>query len=370
MKRRLVLAGALAALCLLGVGLALASRHARDTGTSSFVSSASVVSADPATRVLVVTMWRGSRSVEAYRGQKVTLRVGQTARIAYAGSHGRPVTLGEMRAGTPVEIAGTIDRSVSAPPRFSVAKIAARRLVWSDDFSGAAGAPPDPAWWYVDTGKGSNAGELEYYTARAKNVALDGRGHLAITALRETYGAAGSTQNYTSGKIESLGRFSTTYGSIQASIKLPAGLGLWPGFGGFGADIDKAGWPQCGEIDVMECIGRDPFTVFSTIHGPGTANPDGYGLTTSHQTSAPLSQGFHVYGLNWAPNLVQMTLDGVPYATYTPRSLSGGRRWVFNKPYFLVFVLAVGGVWDGAPDATTPFPATMLVDWVRVYSWR
>ncbi len=120
----------------------------------------------------------------------------------------------------------------------------------------------------------------------------------------------------------------------------------------------------------MECIGREPFTVFSTVHGPSTASSDGYGLTISHQTIAELSEGFHVYGLNWAPNFVQMTLDGVPYATYTPRSLSDGQRWVFNKPFFLILDLAVGGAWDGAPDATTPFPATMLVDWVRVYSWR
>jgi beta-glucanase (GH16 family) len=371
MNRRLLAVGALAVLCLLVVGLILAGHRGPATGTSSFAGSAGIVSVDPASRALVVALWSGSRSVEALRGQGVTLHVAETATIAQVRGEGRSLTLGALRPGTPVEIAGTIDRTVSAAPRFSVTRIIARKLVWSDEFNGPAGAAPDPGKWHADVGSGlvSNY-DLEYDTARASNVALDGRGHLAITAQRETYGGAGSTRDYTSGKIESLGRFSTTYGFIQARIKVPPGLGLWPAFGGFGNDIDTVGWPMCGEIDAMECIGREPFTVFSTVHGPSTASSDGYGLTISHQTIAELSEGFHVYGLNWAPNFVQMTLDGVPYATYTPRSLSDGQRWVFNKPFFLILDLAVGGAWDGAPDATTPFPATMLVDWVRVYSWR
>ena len=370
MNRRLIAVGALAALCLLAGGLVLAGHRGPVVGTSRFVCSAGIVSVHPAARALVVAVWSGSRSIEADRGQRVTLHVDETATIAQGRSHGRSVTLDELRPGAPVEIAGTIDRTVSAPVRFTATRIIARKLAWSDEFNGPAGAAPDPAKWHADAGSEliSNF-DLEYDTARARNVALDGHGRLAITAWRETYGGTGSTRNYTSGKIETLGRYSTTYGFVQASIKVPPGLGLWPAFGGFGADIDEVGWPRCGELDAMECIGREPFTVFSTVHGPSTASPDGFGLTISHQTTAKLSEGFHVYGMNWSPGFVQMTLDGVPYATYTPLSLSDGQRWVFDKPFFVILDLAVGGAWDGPPDATTPFPATMLVDWVRVYTW-
>jgi beta-glucanase (GH16 family) len=369
MKRRLVLVGALAAFCLLGGGLALANYHGKSvTGTTSFVCSASIVSVDPTTRALVVNMWSGSRSVEAYRGQKVTLQVDEMAKIVDALSHGRSSTLDEMRSGTPVEIAGTIDRTASAPPRFIATKIIAQKLVWSDEFNGPAGAAPDPTKWEIDGGGNARSHQREYYTASTRNVALDGQGHLAITALRETYSGGGYTRNYTSGKIDGQGKYSTTYGSIQASIKLPAGRGLWPAFWALGTDIDQVGYPKSGEIDIMENLGRAPCTVYGTIHGPTTASPQDYYLSTSHRTTVSLAQGFHVYGLNWSPNLVQMTLDGVPYATYRPSSLARGQQWVFNKPFFLILNLAVGGNWAGAPKATTQFPARMLVDWVHVYS--
>ncbi len=244
------------------------------------------------------------------------------------------------------------------------------RLIWSDEFSGPAGTRPDPQKWRIDTGgTGFGNRELEFYTARARNVALDGHGHLAITARREVYSGGGYTRHYTSGKIEGQGKFSVTYGSIQARIELPAGQGLWPAFWALGTDVDSVGWPQAGEIDVMENLGQRPFTAYGSIHGPSTCTPFVFGLTTAVKAPASLSRGFHVYGVNRSPDLVQLTLDGVPYATYTPSSLSPGEQWIFNKPFFLILNLAVGGTWPGAPNASTPFPARMLVDWVRVYSW-
>jgi beta-glucanase (GH16 family) len=119
----------------------------------------------------------------------------------------------------------------------------------------------------------------------------------------------------------------------------------------------------------MENLGQKPRAAYGSIHGPRTRTPFVFGLIRAVQAPASLSQGFHVYGVNRSPGLVQMTLDGVPYATYRPSSLPRGDRWVFNKPFFFILDLAVGGTWPGAPRATTPFPATMLVDWVRVYSW-
>ena len=244
-----------------------------------------------------------------------------------------------------------------------------RKLIWSDNFTGPAGAPPNPAKWQLVTwpgGKGDN--ELEYYTTRPSNVSLDGAGHLVITARRETYTGDGATRYYTSGRVQTEGLFQTKYGELEARIKLPAGQGLWPAFWALGSDFDRVGWPASGEIDVMEALGKDPFTVFGSIHGPSTAPLGRYGLTSYTHSRASLTAGFHVYGVTWSPSKIIFTLDGVPYATRTPASVRAGDRWVFNKPFYLLLNLAVGGHWPGPPNASTPFPANMLVDWVRVYS--
>ena len=243
-------------------------------------------------------------------------------------------------------------------------------LVWSDEFNGAPESPPDPAKWQMVTGaNGFGHNELQAYTARSGNVAADGLGNLAITARSETYGDDGCTRSFTSGKIETRGLFATTYGSIQARIRLPAGRGLWPALWAIGADIDQVGAPQCGEIDVMENFGQDPYTVWATIHGPTLpATPAGYFLFTSKRAATSLADDFHIYGVNWSPRCVQFTFDGAAYATYTPSSLSNSQQWVLDKPFYLLLNLAVGGDCPGAPDAATSFPAVMLVDWVRVYS--
>jgi beta-glucanase (GH16 family) len=244
------------------------------------------------------------------------------------------------------------------------------QLVWSDDFNGPAGSSPDPRKWSFDLG-GSGWGndELEYYTSRPSNASLDGQGQLAITARRETYsGSGGVTRDYTSARLQTKGLFATTYGRIEASIKLPEGRGLWPAFWAVGSDIENAGWPSSGEIDMMESLGNDPFTLYGSIHGPERGNPTGYGLTAPKRSAVSLASGFHVYGVDWSPGAVAFTFDGIPYAIRTPASLSAEQQWEFNKPFFLLLNLAVGGSWPGAPGASTQFPATMLVDWVRVYS--
>ena len=241
---------------------------------------------------------------------------------------------------------------------------------WSDEFNGPAGAGPNPGKWSFATGgEGWGNEELESYTSRPVNAELDGQGHLAITARAETYtGADGVTRSYTAARLQTKGLYAITYGRIEARIKLPAGRGLWPAFWALGNDIGSVGWPNSGEIDVMESLGNEPFTLYGSIHGPELGSPDGYGLTTPHRSSVSLASGFHVYGVEWSPGVIVFTFDGIPYATQTPASLSAGQQWVFNKPFFLLLNLAVGGSWPGAPDSSTSFPATMLVDWVRVYS--
>jgi beta-glucanase (GH16 family) len=243
------------------------------------------------------------------------------------------------------------------------------QLVWSDEFNGPAGASPDTTKWTFDRGGGGwGNNELEYYTSRPTNVALDGQGHLAITARREPYSGHGVTREYTSARLQTLGLFATTYGQIDARIKLPAGRGLWPAFWAVGSNVENIGWPNAGEIDIMESLGNEPFTLYGSIHGPELGAPTGYKFTTPHRSASSLAGGFHTYGIEWSPGAIVFTFEGIPYATRTPASLPSGGRWVFDKPFFLLLNLAVGGNWPGAPNASTPFPATMLVDWVRVYS--
>lgn len=275
-----------------------------------------------------------------------------------------------LLAGGSSAIATKTARPATQPrPSSSTVKPPAHKLIWADNFNGPAGAPPNPAKWRpVAWPGGTGDGELEYYTTRPSNVSLDGSGHLVITARRETYTGDGTTRSYTSGRIQTSGLFQTTYGELEARIKWPAGQGLWPAFWSLGYDYDRVGWPNSGEIDVMETLGNNPFTAYGTIHGPSADSPKGYGMTTYTRSRVLLTAGFHVYGVIWSPSKIVFTLDGMPYAARSRASLGRGDRWAFNKPFYLILDLAVGGVWPGSPDASTRFPARMLVDWVRVYS--
>lgn len=247
----------------------------------------------------------------------------------------------------------------------------ARRLVWSDEFNGAAGTGPDPARWVQEVnGTGGGNAELQHYTAGTQNTAMDGAGNLVITARRATpgqyqcwYGAC----QYTSGRMTTQGKFTTTYGRVEARIQVPKGEGLWPAFWMLGADIGSAGWPSSGEIDVMENIGREPRVVHGTLHGPGYSGGESIGAPYTIPGGAAVGDAFHTFAVEWSPNRVTWSVDGVEYQTRTPADL-GGDRWVYDKPFFLLLNLAVGGQWPGSPTASTPFPAQMRVDYVRVYA--
>lgn len=267
-------------------------------------------------------------------------------------------------------IAGAIAMAgCSAMPAAAPARGSGRTLIWEDNFAGPAGGRPDPHKWRAVTGPyGSDTHELEWYTARSSNVALDGAGHLVITARRETHTGNGVTRRYTSARLETAGLFQTMYGELDARIKIPAGQGLWPAFWGLGSDYPRVGWPRSGELDMMEALGNDPFTVYGTIHGPSSDSPAGWSVTMHTRHRVSLAAGYHVYGARWSPDKVVFTLDGVPYAQRKRTSLKAANHWVLNKPFYLILNLAVGGDWPGSPNASTPFPARMLVDWVKVYS--
>lgn len=235
------------------------------------------------------------------------------------------------------------------------------RLVWSDEFNGAPGSPPDSTKWVYDLGGGGWGNqELEVYTDSRGNSHLDGRGHLVIQALQAQPG------KFTSARLNTRGKFAFKYGRIEARMRIPYGQGIWPAFWMMGDDAKTTGWPACGEIDIMENIGREPDTVHGTIHGPGYSGDQGIGK--AHQIAkGGFADDYHVYAVEWAPERIDFLVDGLVYHTVTPGSLPSGARWVYDHPFFVILNVAVGGSWPHDPDGTSVFPQKMLVDYVRVY---
>jgi beta-glucanase (GH16 family) len=247
-------------------------------------------------------------------------------------------------------------------------KPAGWKLVWSDEFNGPNGSAIDPSKWVFDIGgdKWGNE-ELEYYTNRPKNVFIE-NGDLVIQAQQENYtGSDGVSKKYTSGRLKTIGKFSQTYGRFEARIKIPSGEGMWPAFWMLGDDIDKVGWPACGEIDIMENIGKEPSTIHGSIHGPGYVGGVGIEAPYSLPGKQRFADDFHLFALEWEPHAVRFYVDDTLYVTRTRADLRPGWKWVFDHPFFLLLNLAVGGDWPGNPDATTVFPQAMRVDYVRVY---
>jgi len=243
------------------------------------------------------------------------------------------------------------------------------KLVWSDEFNGPNGARVDSSKWVAETGGGGwGNDELEYYTSRPQNASQE-NGNLVIKVLQEKYtGADGVTRNYTSARLKTLGKFSQTYGRFEARIKIPRGQGIWPAFWMLGNEIENPGWPACGEIDIMENIGKEPALVHGTIHGPGYSGGNGIGAAYELPGDQRFADDFHLFSVEWEPNAIRFYVDDHLYATRIPTDLPQGTRWVYDHPFFLLLNVAVGGGWPGNPDPTTVFPQTMLVDYVRVYN--
>jgi len=234
------------------------------------------------------------------------------------------------------------------------------RLVWEDEFNGAAGQSPLAANWDYDIGTDWGNAQLEYDTDRPENVSLDGNGNLAIIALAESY----EGRAYTSARIKTAGLFEQRYGRFEARMKLPWGQGIWPAFWLLGANINSVGWPQCGEIDIMEYRGQEPSRVYGSLHGPGYS-----GLESITQkfdlVNDRFDTGFHLFAVEWTANHIKWYVDGTLYQTVTPDDVEG--TWVFDHPFYIILNLAVGGNYVGWPNEKTSFPQTMLIDWVRVY---
>jgi beta-glucosidase len=254
------------------------------------------------------------------------------------------------------------------------------KLLWSDEFNGTAGSPPDSSKWNYDLGGGGwGNNEAETYTNSPNNVFQDGNGNLVIRAIRDSSG------NYTSARLQTGSPGASThtadnswqYGLVEARIKLPFGQGVWPAFWMLGENIGALGWPACGEIDIMENFGtfgnlNDFATNRGTAHGPvATGSDSAYsaGGTYTLPRGQTVRDDYHIYAIQWSQDSIAFYVDGALYYTATPSSVPAG-QWKFNAPFFILINLAIGGpnAFLGTPDPYSPFAnQDMLVDYVRVY---
>ena len=231
-------------------------------------------------------------------------------------------------------------------------------LVWSDEFSGKT---IDPLVWNYDIGgSGWGNNELEYYTNSSKNVFVT-NGYLVIEARKETY----KTNNYTSARLLSKDKKSFTYGRIDFRAKLPKGQGIWPALWMLGSNISTKSWPACGEIDIMELLGHEPQKTYGTIHWGAAGGPSTHIGGNYLLNSQTFSDSFHVFSLLWETNKLSFLIDNIPFFSADKSQVNGD--FPFDKPFFFIMNVAVGGNWPGNPDTTTIFPQRMIVDYVRVF---
>lgn len=244
------------------------------------------------------------------------------------------------------------------------ASYAGYNLLWSDEFTEAS---VNTNYWNYDIGNsGWGNNELECYTSSSNNSFIS-NGCLVISALQQPIVYNGISSNYTSARLNTSGKFSFQYGRMDIRAKLPVAPGMWPALWMLGSNFSTAGWPACGETDLMELVGSNPKQVTGSIHwqmagssGEGTIN------NTYNLTGTDFSQKFHVFTLIWQLNQIQMYVDDILYMTANSSNITSG-SWPFNQPQFLIFNVAVGGNWPGPPTGATIFPQNMYIDYVRVF---
>ncbi len=234
-------------------------------------------------------------------------------------------------------------------------------LTWSDEFDGTT---LDGSKWAHELGASFGTQQLDFDTDSTDNASLDGNGMLVITARKEQRG----TNGYTSARLNSRGKFAQKYGRFEARMKLPTGQGMWPAFWLLGDDYDAAGWPGCGEIDIMENRGSEKTICHGSLHGPGFSGGDALTNRVTLPGNAVFADDFHLFAIEWEEGVVRFYVDTALYQTREVGKLARNDKWVFDHPFFIIVNLAVGGAFGGDPDASTVFPQSLLVDYVRVYS--
>ena len=258
-----------------------------------------------------------------------------------------------------------VSLSTSSPLAWSAEDESA--LLWSQEFNEKSGSKPDPKFWNYDLGDGRGWGnrELEVYTN--KNATMNGRGSLAITALKISpkkkeicyYGYC----EWSSARLTTKNKVWIKYGTIESRIQMPAGKGTWPAFWMLGQNIDEVSWPNSGEIDISEGLGRTPYLTYATIHGPGFFGGTSIGTTRAY--SQKLSAGYHIYGINWIEDSIEWTFDGEVIFTQSRESIAP-KTWVFNQPFSLILNVAMGGEFGGEIGKDAKSGLQMKIDWIRV----
>jgi beta-glucanase (GH16 family) len=261
--------------------------------------------------------------------------------------------------------------------------------VWSDEFDGNVQQLADPSKWTYDVGTHDEMGnqgwgnrEEETYCsprggnplpcdAHRPNAFLDGNGHLVLRAFRIGEGS------WTSARITTRGLKNFQYGRIEARMKLPVGTGLWPSFWMLGSNYLTTGWPASGSATIAENVsltertnGLGPTAIRATLHGPRYYGGNGLWRDYKFPNGGRVDDGnFHTYGIIWSPGMMQFYVDDPANVFFVQdaNNLPEGGEWVFDHPFVLIMNLAVGGDWPGNPDSTTPSPAELLVDYIRVY---
>lgn len=227
-------------------------------------------------------------------------------------------------------------------------------LAWSDEFD--VNGAPNPDNWGYDLGQsGWGNNEVQNYTNLAQNARVE-NGVLIIDALK-------INGNWTSARLKSQGKKNFTYGRIVFRAKLPLGIGTWPALWTLGESISTIGWPACGEIDVLEHVGRDPGVILSAIH---TTSSSGNTVNKSTTQVANHATAFHTYELRWTPEKLEFLADGVLYYTYQPATKNSA-TWPFTSPQFIIMNIAMGGTLGGPTIDPALTAARMEVDYVRVY---
>ncbi len=260
-------------------------------------------------------------------------------------------------------------------PDYTLLPAARLALLWHDEFDQSRGTPPDPTRWKYDLGgQGWGNKEYQYYTNKPFNASCDGNSSLVITARQASVTAAKRLKcwygpaRYTSARLLTQEKFTFQYGVVEARMRLPAGPGLWPALWMLGNDFGTAGWPHCGEIDIMENIGREPGRVYGTIHGPGYCAAEGIGGYYDLPEGKAFADAFHCFAVAWQPESIHWYMDGNLFFQVNRTRIPEGAPWVYTHPCFLLLNVAVGGLWPGDPDDTTIFPQKLRVDYVRVFS--
>jgi len=260
-------------------------------------------------------------------------------------------------------------------------------LSWNDEFNGATNSAIDSTKWQFETGILNVNNEVEYYcspgsstspcNASSPNAYIDGNGHLVIQAIEINSSVAPYSGSWTSARLNTANNLANfKYARIESSMRLPIGPGLWPAFWALGTDINTVGWPSSGETDYMENVpassGLGPTAIRSTLHGPGYSGANGLGQSYTFPGGGQVNTAFHTYGAIWSPNMIQFYVDDPSKVFFvrTASDIPAGTTWPFNANFFLLLNLAVGGTgsWPGPPDSTSPNPALMVVDYVRVYT--